>query len=137
MGRPAMWQLDQTSSCFQLNELNSISERDNARVNRADEKCKLVKTESDTMEAKRTSDDKPNATPENASVQRFVIQRLTLQFVLDRSRVAGAFALLLVTGTSANPDSACRRGHAIHLSDSRHRMSIRPPAFNKTASVVL
>ena len=51
MGRPAMWQLDQTSSCFQLNELNSISERDNARVNRADEKCKLVKTESDTVGA--------------------------------------------------------------------------------------
>ena len=47
---------------------------DNARVNRADEKCKLVKTESDTMGAKRTSDDKPNAKVENASVQRFVIQ---------------------------------------------------------------
>ena len=46
---------------------------DNARVNRADEKCKLVKIESDTMVAKRTSDDWPNAKLEYASVQRFVI----------------------------------------------------------------
>ena len=46
---------------------------DNARVNRADEKCKLVKTGVGYNGRSRPSDDKSNTKPENASVQRFVI----------------------------------------------------------------
>ena len=34
----------------------------------------VVKMESDTMGAKRASDDEPTLTPDYASVQRFVIQ---------------------------------------------------------------
>ena len=40
-----------------MTDMHAKLPQDNARVNRADEKCKLVKMESDTMVAKRTSDD--------------------------------------------------------------------------------